>query len=280
MMHSEYFETFEFIRQGGPISIAVALILAIMSIGSWTVLVIKAVQARWIGYKSRGFLDRFWSEAYANTLAGISFVQNSTSRAACANDPTKASSFEGNMRFPRNGLGNRDRESLDNPFARIATAGLQAAARRDYRGGLTGRQERGFDELIAGSLRQGIDQEAVQLESGLTLLASIGSLAPFVGLFGTVCGIYHALGRLAEGSQSTIDQVAGPVGEALIMTAFGLAVALPAVLAYNCLLRENRLLMLKIEGFAQQLYSLLIARIAMEVPECVVARRETASAEA
>jgi len=97
----------------------------------------------------------------------------------------------------------------------------------------------------------------MQLETGLTLLASVGSIAPFVGLFGTVWGIYHALGDIAVGGQATVDKVAGPVGEALIMTAFGLAVAIPAVLAYNTLVRDNRLLMGELETFAHDLHTYL-----------------------
>ena len=113
------------------------------------------------------------------------------------------------------------------------------------------------DEFIAQALRRIIGQEAMQLETGLTLLASVGSIAPFIGLFGTVWGIYHALGTIAVGGQATVDKVAGPVGEALIMTAFGLAVAIPAVLAYNALVRDNRLLMGEMETFAHDLHTYL-----------------------
>ena len=102
-----------------------------------------------------------------------------------------------------------------------------------------------------------MNNEAIKLESGLTLLASIGSIAPFVGLFGTVWGIYHALGAIAVGGQATVDKVAGPVGEALIMTAFGLAVAMPAVLAYNAFIRDNRLLMAELENFAHDIFATL-----------------------
>ena len=95
------------------------------------------------------------------------------------------------------------------------------------------------------------------MESGLTVLASVGSVSPFVGLFGTVWGIYHALASISMSGQATLDKVAGPVGEALIMTALGLAVAIPAVLAYNALVRGNRMLMGQIESFAHDLHILL-----------------------
>src|SRR4029077_5470110 len=95
------------------------------------------------------------------------------------------------------------------------------------------------------------------LESGLTLLASIGATAPFVGLLGTVWGIYHALLNVASSGSLAIDTVAGPVGEALITTAFGLGVAIPAVLAYNSFARANRLVIARIDGFAHDLHALL-----------------------
>jgi biopolymer transport protein ExbB len=114
------------------------------------------------------------------------------------------------------------------------------------------------DEFIARAMNRCITEEGAQLESGFTVLASVGSVSPFVGLFGTVWGIYHALASISQSGQATLDKVAGPVGEALIMTALGLAVAIPAVLAYNALLRSNRLLMNDIEAFAYKLHTLLI----------------------
>ena len=107
------------------------------------------------------------------------------------------------------------------------------------------------------ALRQAITRERLRLEAGLTFLASVGSAAPFIGLFGTVWGIYHALLAIGASGQSTLDKVAGPVGEALIMTGFGLAVALPAVLIYNLFVRLNRLQLVTLEEFAQDLFALL-----------------------
>ena len=109
-------------------------------------------------------------------------------------------------------------------------------------------------ERITRALRQAINQAAARLEAGLTFLASVGSTAPFVGLFGTVWGIYHALINIAATGQIAIDKIAGPVGEALIMTAFGLAVAIPAVLAYNAFTRVNRVLLAQLDGFAHDLH--------------------------
>ena len=106
-------------------------------------------------------------------------------------------------------------------------------------------------------MRRVIDEDTARLESGLTVLASVGSTAPFVGLFGTVWGIYHALIAIGVSGQGTLDKVAGPVGEALIMTALGLAVAIPAVLAYNAFARSNRLVLAKLDGFAHDVFAFL-----------------------
>ena len=112
-------------------------------------------------------------------------------------------------------------------------------------------------EFLTRSMRRVIDEETARLESGLTLLASVGSTAPFVGLLGTVWGIYHALTSIAGAGQISIDKVSGPVGEALIMTAAGLAVAIPAVLAYNVFGRRIGRIEADLEGFARDLRELL-----------------------
>ncbi|QNF13920.1 MotA/TolQ/ExbB proton channel family protein [Aeromonas jandaei] len=114
------------------------------------------------------------------------------------------------------------------------------------------------DEYLLRALRQGLAQEKIRLEQGLAFLASVGSAAPFIGLFGTVWGIYHALLAIGAAGQSSLDKVAGPVGEALIMTGFGLAVALPAVLVYNFFVRRNRLKMAELDAFAHDLFALLL----------------------
>lgn len=112
-------------------------------------------------------------------------------------------------------------------------------------------------EAITRALRNHIMHAQARLESGLTFLASIGSTAPFIGLLGTVWGIYHALVGLSEATQVVLGKVAGPVGEALIMTAAGLFVAIPAVLAYNALTRANRLTLAYLDGFAHDLHAFL-----------------------
>jgi biopolymer transport protein ExbB len=145
-----------------------------------------------------------------------------------------------------------DRENI---FVTVATGGANASAHRVLEGSLASQTDR--SELITRALRQRINETAGRLEAGLTMLASIGSTAPFVGLFGTVWGIYHALINIASSGQIAIDKVAGPVGEALIMTAFGLAVAIPAVLAYNAFTRVNRMVLGQLDGFAHDLHAFL-----------------------
>jgi multisubunit Na+/H+ antiporter MnhC subunit len=109
-------------------------------------------------------------------------------------------------------------------------------------------------DVLTRSLNNAIDQEMTRAEHGLTILATAGSAAPYIGLFGTVWGIYHALVQIGLSGQGTLDKVAGPVGEALIMTALGLAVAIPAVLAYNAFQRRNRMWLSRLETFAHGLY--------------------------
>lgn len=111
----------------------------------------------------------------------------------------------------------------------------------------------GLEARTASQLKRGLGRIRGELESGLTLLASVGATAPFIGLFGTVWGIYHALVQIGLTGQASLDSVAGPVGEALIMTAFGLAVAIPAVLAYNAFVRIQRVIMAELNDFAELL---------------------------
>lgn len=115
-----------------------------------------------------------------------------------------------------------------------------------------------FDEHVIRLIRRAIADESSRLQTGLTWLATIGSVAPFVGLFGTVWGIYHALIGMATANQFSITIVAGPIGEALIATAAGLAAAIPAVVAYNALLRANRIEAEKFDGFAHDLHSYVL----------------------
>ena len=154
------------------------------------------------------------------------------------------------------GLKRLNHQAPDSPFEALAEQGAAAAqhvrrhTRNDTLGGTLD-----ADEVITRALRKSIALSTAALESGLTVLASIGSTAPFVGLFGTVWGIYHALVNISASGMATLDKVAGPVGEALIMTAFGLFVAIPAVLAYNAITRANRVELSELDAFAHDLHA-------------------------
>jgi biopolymer transport protein ExbB len=219
-MHNGYeFNSIAFITNGGPISIAVALILLAMSLVSWYLIFTKTYQAMRLRRASNDYDRGFWA----------------------------APSLESAMR----------NHATDLPVSRLAAQAIEAAEhhQRHAAGRLASACSQ--DEFIARCMNQAMAQESARVESGLTVLASVGSVSPFVGLFGTVWGIYHALASISISGQATLDKVAGPVGEALIMTALGLAVAIPAVLAYNALVRSNRTLMAQLEHFAHELHTLL-----------------------
>jgi biopolymer transport protein ExbB len=140
-------------------------------------------------------------------------------------------------------------------FRRIADDGLRAASHHDGR--LTDRID--LHEWITMSLQRSVDEVNSKLQSGMPFLATVGSTAPFVGLFGTVWGILNALIAIGVAGQASIDKVAGPVGEALIMTAIGLAVAVPAVMGYNWLLRRNKNMQDALRNFASDLHAYLVS---------------------
>ncbi|MEO5629871.1 MAG: MotA/TolQ/ExbB proton channel family protein [Thermomonas sp.] len=140
------------------------------------------------------------------------------------------------------------------PFSKIALDAAQAAAHHQRHDGSRLAESLNRSEFVDRALRQGVTRESMRLESGLTVLATVGSTAPFVGLLGTVWGIYHALIAIGSSGDASISAVAGPVGEALIMTALGLFVAIPAVLAYNFYVRLNRVTNNQFDTFAHDLH--------------------------
>jgi len=163
-------------------------------------------------------------------------------------------------------------------FRTIAEDGLRAASHHDGR--LTDRID--LHEWITMSLQRAVDGVNSKLQSGLGLLATVGSVAPFVGLFGTVWGILNALVGIGIAGQASIDKVAGPVGEALIMTAIGLFVAVPAVMGYNWLLGRNKVLQDALRNFASDLHAYLVsgARVGVTGNEMGGARPSAAPAAA
>jgi biopolymer transport protein ExbB len=140
------------------------------------------------------------------------------------------------------------------PFRSIAESGLRAT--EHHEGGLTELID--LHTWVTMSLQRAVEVLQSRLQGGLAFLATVGSTAPFVGLFGTVWGIYHALTAIGIAGQASIDKVAGPVGEALIMTAIGLATAVPAVLGYNWLVRRNKAVMQKVRNFSSDLHVVLL----------------------
>ena len=140
------------------------------------------------------------------------------------------------------------------PFSKIALDAAQAAAHHQRHDGSRLAESLNRSEFVDRALRQAVTRESMRLETGLTLLATVGATAPFVGLLGTVWGIYRALIKIGASGDASISAVAGPVGEALIMTAIGLFVAIPAVLAYNFFVRLNRVTNNQFDTFAHDLH--------------------------
>jgi len=140
------------------------------------------------------------------------------------------------------------------PFSKVALDAAQAAAHHQRHDGSRLAESLSRSEFVDRALRQAVTRESLGLEAGLTVLATVGATAPFVGLLGTVWGIYNALIRIGATGQADIGAVAGPVGEALIMTAIGLGVAIPAVLGYNFFVRLNRSTNNKLDTFAHDLH--------------------------
>ena len=140
------------------------------------------------------------------------------------------------------------------PFSKIALDAAQAAAHHQRHDGSKLAESLNRSEFVDRALRQAVTRESLNLETGLTVLATTGSSAPFIGLLGTVWGIYHALIKIGSSGDASISAVAGPVGEALIMTALGLFVAIPALLAYNAFVRSNRITNNQFDTFAHDLH--------------------------
>jgi biopolymer transport protein ExbB len=138
-------------------------------------------------------------------------------------------------------------------FRFIADKGLEGAEKHNSMMGAVD-----FNTWVSMSIQRAIGNVQSRMQNGLAFLATVGSTAPFVGLFGTVWGIYHALVKIGISGQASIDKVAGPVGESLIMTAIGLAVAVPAVLGYNWLVRRNKAVLEQLNAFGSDLYAVLL----------------------
>ncbi len=211
-----------FIAQSDVVGKTVLGILVVMSTASWCLIVTKSI-ADWLQRRRcAAFLDKFWNAASLEAVAH-----------------------------------EIDTHGAHEPFARLTSQAL-FARRHHARYGASKLEQMGSSgDFLTRTIRKVLDEETAQLESGLSLLASVGATAPFVGLFGTVWGVYHALVAIGMSGAGTLNKVAGPVGEALIMTGIGLAVAIPAVLGFNYFQRSNRLLLAKLDAFAYDLLNFL-----------------------
>jgi biopolymer transport protein ExbB len=190
--------------QGDWVAKATLLVLALMSIGSWTIILTKTLEQRRLARQAAAVDTAFWQ---ATTLS------------------------DGAAQLP-----------ADGPYRFVADQALSP-------------QHRG--RTCEQSIERALAKVQSRWSDGMTFLATVGSTAPFVGLFGTVWGIYNALVKIGVSGQASIDKVAGPVGESLIMTALGLAVAVPAVLGYNWLVRRNKLALEHLREFGADVHTTL-----------------------
>ncbi len=208
-------------QQSDPLIMGVAVLLLVMSVTSWFIILVHS----WRLWRLRRFIRDFAGFGHTQSFSGLRYKP-----------------------------GDDDGYNL---FYYLIEKGRTAALyhqthKNDLQDHLT------LGEWLNLSLRGAVDESAERMQRGLSVLASVGATAPFIGLLGTVWGIYHALVNIGVSGQASIDKVAGPVGEALIMTALGLGVAIPAVLGYNALVRSNKSVRAKLNRFAYQLHVYLL----------------------
>ncbi len=221
-MEQETLGLAHFISQADGVAHFVLAVLLLMSIATWYLIATKTWGYWRMRQRGRDFLRRFWDAPDLDAVAA-----------------------------------DLHRHGIHDPFSHLTSHALRALEHYRHRNGARLIEAGTADEFLTRALRRAIEQDTARLEYGHTVLASVASSAPFIGLFGTVWGIYHALLAIGLSGQGTLDKVAGPVGEALIMTALGLAVAIPAVLAYNAFTRANRLILAELDGFAHDLFAFL-----------------------
>ena len=193
--------------------------LVAFSITTWTIILVKAVQHVRLSSHNRRFTKAFWAAPNLQAAADLAQVQKG-------------------------------------PAARLSAAGLEVLRDEDSESGTDLEHTGDRQDLLERALRQQIHKERRDLEIGLSVLASIGSTSPFVGLFGTVWGIMHALTDISKSGSASLDVVAGPIGEALIATGVGIAVAMPAVLAYNVFVRRLKVVAADLDDFATDFINL------------------------
>ncbi|MEN3112524.1 MotA/TolQ/ExbB proton channel family protein [Uliginosibacterium paludis] len=211
-----------FISQADGLGKTLFVILILMSLASWFFIITKTISNLRLRRSSHKFVELFWN------ASSLEEVRNEIST-----------------------------HGATEPFSHLTSHALFAREHHQRTGGGKLGEAGGLGEFLTRGMRKVIDEETARLENGLTVLATVGSTAPFVGLLGTVWGVYGALVSIGMSGAGTLDKVAGPVGEALIMTGLGLAVALPAVVAYNSFNRHNRLTLAALDAFAHDLFAYL-----------------------
>jgi len=211
-----------FIAQSDFVGKSLLAILVLMSAISWVLIAVKGLTQVIRKQRSEKFLGFFWN---ARSLDEVS-AEITT-------------------------------HGVNEPFAHLTAHAINAQSHHARYGAAKLSEAGSAQDFVTRTIKKVLDEETTRLENGLTWLATIGATAPFVGLFGTVWGVYHALVAIGMSGAGTLDKVAGPVGEALIMTGIGLAVAIPAVIAYNAITRSNRVLNAKLDAFAFELMTFL-----------------------
>ena len=209
-----------FLANADIVAKVLLVVLALMSAISWYLIVMKGISQLIRQHRSKRFLQFFWS------ATSLEAVQNELSI-----------------------------HGVKEPFGHLTAHSLHAQAHHEKFGAAKLEEAGGQQEFLTRTIKKVLDEETTRLENGLAVLATVGATAPFVGLFGTVWGVYHALVAIGMSGAGTLDKVAGPVGEALIMTGLGLAVAIPAVVGYNWLTRANRVTAAKLDAFAYELHT-------------------------
>ncbi|MCC7483650.1 MAG: MotA/TolQ/ExbB proton channel family protein [Burkholderiales bacterium] len=233
-----------FLTQTDAIGRITLAALVAMSVATWYLILARTVRIVAARRRSARFLDIFWN---APSLQAV----------------------EAHL----------EERHPDEPFSHLAWHGIVAARRHERHGANRLTESGSTAEFVTRAMRRVLDEETARCEQGLTVLASVGSTAPFVGLFGTVWAVYHALVAIGMSGKGTLDKVAGPVGEALIMTGIGLVVAVPAVLAYNAFVRSNRVVLSQLDAFAHDLYAFLATGSHVSGPGAVVPLKPAAAAQ-
>ncbi|HET7562078.1 MAG TPA: MotA/TolQ/ExbB proton channel family protein [Rhodanobacteraceae bacterium] len=225
------------------IDLLVLIVLLVMSVMSWYYIIAIAIRNAQIRSRMSKVIQKFWDTPSAQDAVRV-----------------------------------MEKQPRSEPFSKIALDAASAAAHHQRHEGSRMVEALNRSEFVDRALRQGVDRESRNLEGGLTILATVGSAAVFVGLLGTVMGIYYALISLGASGESSISAVAGPVGQALIMTAFGLFAAIPAVIAYNAYSRANRVTIAHFDEFAHDLHDFFATGARVEMGSSSMAARPAAAA--